>query len=98
MLIRLERSGGFAGMRKSYAIDTESLPQEEAGKLHELVNAADFFNLPAKFPAPKRGADYFQYRMTVEMEGKKHTVDVSDPEVPDKLRPLIQLIRSMQGK
>ena len=97
MLIRFERSGGFAGMRKAVTLDTESLPLEEAGKLHELVNTADFFNLPAKFPPPKRGADYFQYRLTVEIEGKKHTVEVSEPAVPEMLRPLFQLIQSMQG-
>jgi len=27
------------------------------------------------------GADYFQYRLAIEKEGKKHTVEVSDPSV-----------------
>ena len=61
MLIRFERTGGFAGMRTAVTLNTDTLPQEEARNLHELVDAAGFFNLPEKFPMPKRGADYFQY-------------------------------------
>ncbi len=90
MLILLERTGGFAGMRKEVTLDTETLPSEEARKLQEMVDTAGFFNLPEKFPAPKRGADYFLYRLTVDSGGNKHTVEVSDPAVPATLRPLIQ--------
>jgi len=92
MLIRFERSGGFAGMRKAITLDTGSLTEDEAGKLDELVKNADFFNLPEKFPVPKRGADQFQYRLAVEIEGKKHTVDVSEPAVTESLRPLVQFL------
>jgi hypothetical protein len=98
MLIRFERSGGFAGMRKAITLDTGSLSQEEAGKFDELVKTADFFNLPEKFPVPKRGADHFQYRLTVEMEGKKHTVDVGEPAVTEALRPLVQFLSKYPGK
>ncbi len=90
MLIRLERTGGFAGLRRTVTIDTDTLPSEESRKLQEMVEAAGFFNLPEKFPLPTRGADYFIYRLIVEKDGKKHTVEVSEPSVPAELRPLIQ--------
>lgn len=85
-------------MRTSVNLDTKSLPKDEADKLHELVDKAGFFNLPASFPVPKRGADYFQYRLTVEMDGRKHTVEVSDPEVPASLRPLLQSLMAYARK
>ncbi len=90
MLIYFERTGGFAGMSTAVRLNTDSLPPEEARKLQEMVDAAGFFNLPEKFPAPTRGADYFVYRLTVESEGRKHTVEVSEPAVPAELRPLLQ--------
>jgi len=77
-------------MRTAVTLDTDTLPPEEARKLHEMVDASGFFNLPEKFPASTRGADYFVYRLTVEKEGRKHTVEVSDPAVPAALRPLLQ--------
>lgn len=90
MLIQFERTGGFAGLRTAVTLNTDSLPLEEAQKLHELVEGAGFFEIPEKFPPPKRGADYFQYKLTVEKEGKKHTVEVSEPAVSPKLRPLLE--------
>jgi hypothetical protein len=92
MQIHFERTGGFAGLRKAVSLDTESLPPEGGKKLQEMIDAAGFFDLPTKFPVPKKGADYFQYSITVELEGKKHTVQVADPFVPDNLRPLIQYL------
>jgi len=92
MLIQFERRGGFAGIRKDTKLDTESLPSEKAQELLELIEKADFFNLPEKFPVPKRGADYFQYRLTIEKEGTQHTVEVSDPAAPATLRPLLQFL------
>ncbi len=76
-------------MRFTATVNTEALAQEEAQKLHEMVNEAGFFDLPEKFPPPERGADYFQYRLTVEHEGRKHTVEVNEQAVPAKLRPLL---------
>lgn len=61
-------------VRSAVSLDKESFHPEEGKKLQEMINAAGFFDLPAKFPAPKKGADYFQYAITVELEGKKHTV------------------------
>jgi len=92
MLIQFERRGGFAGIRKDTKLNTESIPSKEAQEMLELIDKADFFNLPEKFPAPRKGADYFQYRLTVENEGKKHTIEVSDPAVPGTLRPLLQFL------
>ena len=98
MLIQFERTGGIAGMRAAATVDTESLPQEEARKLREMVDASDFFNLPAKFPAPERGADYFLYRITVDDGGRKHTVEVSEPSVPAQMRPLIKSLTAYSRK
>jgi hypothetical protein len=92
MLIEFERRGGFAGIRKDTKLNTESIPSKVVEELLDLIDKADFFNLPEKFPVPKKGADYFQYRLTIENEGKKHTVEVSDPAVPATLRPLLQFL------
>lgn len=92
MLIQFERTGGFAGLKMAFMLNTETLSSAEACKLDELVESAQFFDLPTKFPSPKNGADYFMYKVTVEKDGRKHTVDVSEPEVPESLRPLLQYL------
>lgn len=92
MKINFERTGGFAGMRMTAMLDTELMPQEDASHLENMVDASNFFDLPEVLPALEKGADYFQYRLTVELEGQKHTVEVSEASVPDELRPLLNLL------
>ena len=90
MRIDYERTGGFAGMRLATTIDTTTLPADQAGTLHSLIDEAHFFDLPAKIPAPPNVADQFNYRVTVEAQSKKHTVDVSETSASPALQALLQ--------
>ncbi len=96
MLIQFERTGGFAGMRKKFTVDTDSLPPEEATRLHKMIETAGFFNLPSKSKGPSRGADQFQYRLIVETEKKKHTVELGEASVPATLRPLLKSLMTYE--
>ncbi len=90
MQIHFERTGGIAGMRVAATIDTGALSPDEARDLQALVEAAKFFNLPTVIASPTPGADQFQYRVTVEAEGRRHAVEVGDASVPDALQPLLR--------
>ncbi len=98
MRIDFERSGGFAGMRMTTTVDTESLSSEETRELFELVEGAGFFELPAKISSESPGADRFQYKLTIEAEGRQHTVETGEAAVPEKLRALIQKLTMMARK
>ncbi len=95
MRIHFERTGGFAGMRMTATVNTESLSSEEARDLHEMVEAAGFFDLPAVITTPTPGADRFHYKLTVEAEGRQHTVEMGEAAVPEALRPLLQRLTAM---
>ncbi len=95
MRIHFERTGGFAGMRMTATVDTESLPAEEGGELQELVEAAGFFDLPAVITIGAPGADRFRYKLTVEAEGQRHTVEVGEAAAPEALRPLLQRLTAV---
>ncbi len=82
--------GGFAGITKKKTVDTANLSQEKAKQLPQLVEAANFFNLPAHITASPTQPDRFQYKLTVEDNGKEHTVTVSETALPTTLRPLIE--------
>jgi hypothetical protein len=93
MRISYRRTGGFAGMVMKFDLATESLPQEEANELQELVTSADFFSLPDVIPSNAPGADQFQYKLTIEYDEQQHTVEVGDASVPENLWPLLNKIR-----
>jgi hypothetical protein len=91
MRIYFERSGGFAGMRVSTTIDTESLGSAETDELQKLIDTAKFFALPALITTTSpAGVDQFQYKVTIETGDRQHTVETGDAGAPDTLLPLLQ--------
>jgi hypothetical protein len=92
MRIDFERSGGFAGMVTSKVVDSTTLSSDQANQLRQLVDAADFFRLPPTITTRAVQPDRFQYRLTVEDNGKQHTVEVGEQAVPGTLRPLLDWI------
>jgi hypothetical protein len=101
MRIQYERSGGFAGpaMRRSHVVDEDSLTGDEARELQHLVASADLAGHAAKRTgaAPKAGPDVFRYRLTLEHEGQKHVVNLSDADMPESVRPLVEWLTRKAG-
>jgi len=71
-------------------VDEKDLLPDEAQKLRQLVEEADFFNLPRKIASRVPQPDRFQYELSLEEDGQHHTVTLSEEAMPAKLRPLIK--------
>ncbi len=95
MRIQFVRSGGFAGMRLAATIDSSNLPAEEVQALKNELQTANFFNLPARLTGSSGGADRFQYEITVEDGGKKHTIETGESSMPDSLQPFVQHVEAL---
>jgi len=93
----IEITGGFGGLTTKKTIDSEKLIAEQANRIRQLVDASDFFNLPPTIAYSGQARDFFQYKLTVESEGKKHTVVVDEPAAPPALKPLIQFLRATKA-
>jgi hypothetical protein len=100
MRIHFERAGGFAApaMRRRITVDKDKLPAEEARELQALVDSADIANLAvARSGSPSRGRpDMFHYKLTLEIGGQQHTLVLSDADMPESLRPLINWLTRPQ--
>ena len=77
------------GRKVSVTVNLDDLPEEQAEALGELLDDADFFELPADLTRPAI-PDAFTYNITVSSEEKQHSVRVSDATAPDDLRPLLE--------
>jgi hypothetical protein len=97
--IYFERSGGFAGISISTMVDIYSLPPDEAHKIQRMIdNAKEFLYQPSKLPlSPVQGADYFKYKVSVETEQKRYTIETNDITMPSELRPLINYLEKKAG-
>lgn len=97
--IYFERSGGFMGRTVSLELDLKDLPDDQAKVLEELLDEANFFELPENL-TEKPVPDSFTYTITVNAGFmKKHSVHVGDASAPDDLRPLLEELsrRARQG-
>jgi len=77
-------------------IDSDKLPIVQANRLHQLVDASNFFNLPSAIPYRGPIRDFFHYKLIVESEGKIHTMEVDEPVAPSELKPLLQWLRTFK--
>jgi hypothetical protein len=90
MRIHFERTGGFMGLRIAGTVDTDSLSEEEALPLREMIEAASLFEQPETPSISSSGADLFQYKLVVEDEDRQHTIEITDSTAPEELRPLLR--------
>ena len=101
MRIQFKMEGGiayFPGLSKPITIDSDQLPQQEFDELKRLVNATHFFDLPTVIGSPPPGAaDYRQYTITIEDDGKQHTVRLTDPIEAPNLQAVLTYLKTRRS-
>jgi hypothetical protein len=98
MRVQFQASGGvgfFPGLAAPRTIDVDALGPDELRSLRQLLHEARFFELPARQAVPRGAADYRTYQITVEDEGRRHTVTVSDPVIEPSLQKLVNRLRAL---
>lgn len=73
MKIEVERSGGFAGIKKVVTVDTDSLPKNVARVIEDYLSSSIHLKRKSKAAARKNSnADYYCYRVSAltEKRGK----------------------------
>ena len=93
MKVYFEQSGGLAGVGSYASVDSDSLQPEEASELQRLIDDANFLELPSQPSAPSRGADYMEYKITIEINNNKHFIKTTDLTMPPNVSPLIRYLR-----
>jgi hypothetical protein len=95
MRIVFTTSGGFApipALNSPLIVDVGSLGEGEQRELRQLVERMSFFELSSEPPRPL-SPDARTYTITIEDEGRSHTVTLADPVPSRDLRVLIDRLR-----
>ncbi|WP_428266600.1 protealysin inhibitor emfourin [Haliangium sp.] len=99
MRIEFSTEGGIAflpGLARPVTIDTDSLAPEQARRLTELVEAADFFARPAQVGQPPPGAADMQRHIVAIQDGaRRHRVAVAEPIEDPALAALMAALRPL---
>jgi hypothetical protein len=90
--VRLRRSGGFGGMTLETSVNSRDLPPEEARGVEQLLERGEAALHDDQPPA--RGADRFQYDLTMSRGDEKVELSFSDGAIPPDLESLVgRLVR-----
>jgi hypothetical protein len=89
--IEVDRSGGFADRAVHAAIDTSSLPVDQAKEISDLVDRVDFAALAGRGPAQRHAGrpDRFQYDLTVRQAGSTYRLSLPESDLPAELKELL---------
>jgi len=93
--ISFKRSGGFVGKGMRFELRLDELPSDDARALIQLIEKAEFFNIPENLIV-KFNPDEYQYTITVDVGVIYHTVRTNDTTMPAALRPLVDELSSLQ--
>jgi Emfourin len=84
--IRLERSGGFAGITVNAEADSAKLQPAEAAELDRLASAVDFSGSAADAePRP----DSFQYHLVARHGADQHELRLGESQLDPALKELV---------
>jgi hypothetical protein len=93
--ITFKRSGGLIGNELHLDLELDSLPEDEAQRLQQMIDEAGFFNIPENL-AGRSTVDEFQYEITVDNGSAYHTVSATDTTMPKSLFPLVKELTLMR--
>ena len=96
MVIGFQRSGGFAGLTISTALDTSKLPAGEGRELEELVAKLEASGA-GETAAPGK-PDRFQYEVTVRRGGKEQCFRLAEHELTPDGRELVKRLTERARK
>ncbi|CAI2798405.1 protealysin inhibitor emfourin [Pseudomonas marginalis] len=96
MHISIKENGGagyFPGLAKPRTVELATLPEQDQQELRQLIEAADFFQLPQSNAPTPGNPGQVHYTLTVTEGQREHTVCVLAPVKSQALDGLVQCVR-----
>jgi hypothetical protein len=62
------------------------------------VKEAGVFDLPSRITTDSPQPDRFNYAVTVQDEGREHTIMASEEALPESVRDLVSYVKNVPGR
>ncbi len=92
--INFKRTGGVTGRVIDTDIDLNELPDNESQELMQLIAQTNFFKIPQNLIGHVT-PDEYEYIVTVDAGNTHHTIQTSDTNAPESLRPLLDKLSTL---
>lgn len=93
MIIKIERSGGLAGIRKTAEIDSKNLPASLVTSARKLMNERE-----RPLQMKSEGADYYNYKISIQDGKQRKVIECTQLNIQDELRSLVNYIEKNSKK
>lgn len=97
MIIKVERSGGFAGIPISNQIDSKDLPSTLVLKLSKILEITKSDSLSSR-GTPKGAADHFTYKISVKDGTSERIIECNQYDLQDDMRSIIKYVEGFSKK
>lgn len=97
MKIKIERSGGFAGISSSCELDADMLPPSFEGTIQELL---DHRRPPLTIGSNqlKVASDYFNYKITIRNGKKACVIECNELQMDSGMKSLVNYVQRNSEK
>jgi hypothetical protein len=98
LIIKVERSGGFAGIPVSNEIDAKDLPSTLVTRLEKMIENT---KSPSALPlsrTPRGAADYFTYKISVKDGANEKVIECNQYNLQDDLKSLVKYVEGYSRK
>jgi hypothetical protein len=95
--IRVERSGGFAGISTYSEIDGKDLPIKIMTTAKKILAKPKSSSLPLR-AAPKGSADYFTYKILIQDGENCRVIECTQYSIQEELKSLVRYVEKTSKK
>ena len=96
MIIKVERSGGFAGIPVSNEIDANNLPSALVTKLKKIMENTNSSTLPIK-DTPRGAADHYTYKISIQDGVNLKVIECNQFNIEDDLKSLVKFVEKIES-
>jgi len=97
VIIKVERSGGFAGIPICNQIDSKDLPSTLVLKLNKIMGITKADSLSSR-GTPKGAADHFTYKISVKDGSSERVIECNQYDLQDDLKSIIKYVEGYSKK
>jgi DNA-binding transcriptional LysR family regulator len=95
--VSVVRGGGLTGLVITTTVDSAALSSDDASTLRAMVDGADLAGLPPTTSRPNH-PDAESFRITVENDGNRESVVLTERDLSPAVRSLIEWVESAPAR
>jgi hypothetical protein len=95
--IRVERSGGMAGIPISNEMDEKDLPSALISTAQKIIEDKDVSSLSMK-SSPRGAADHYTYKISIQDGADRKIIECNQYNIQDDLKSLVKYIEKNSKK